>query len=154
MQIKDAIVINAPLERVFAVFSNLDTITQALKSITKIEQIAGPAQMVVGTKWKETRTVFGKEASETMWVTAITPNSSYVVEADSNGMHYMTEYKFMPEANGTRVEMTFSGTAKSWLTKVMGMIMGVLFAGATKKALHQDLVELKEFCEEGLDSRS
>jgi len=146
MQITDAVAIDAERAHVFEVFCDLDSAAANLDAITKIEVLAGPAQLNVGTKWRETRIMFGREATEEMWVTAYETNTSYVVEAESNGTRYRTEYWFSAEGKGTLVTMTFSGRPVSLGARLASPI-GVLFIGATKKALHQDLVQLKRACE-------
>jgi hypothetical protein len=146
VKIQDSISINADRKRVFEVFSNLDDATANIDAITKVEVLAGPAQLNLGTKWRETRTMFGREATEEMWVTGYERDVSYVAEAESRGTHYRSEYRFTPEGSGTRVDMTFEGTPLSFGARLAG-VLGALFAGAAKKALHQDLVDLKRVCE-------
>jgi hypothetical protein len=146
VKIQDSISINADRKRVFEVFSNLDDATANIDAITKVEVLAGPAQLNLGTKWRETRTMFGREATEEMWVTGYERDVSYVAEAESRGTHYRSEYRFTPEGSGTRVDMTFEGTPLSFGARLAG-VLGALFSGAAKKALHQDLVDLKRVCE-------
>ncbi|MET0714123.1 MAG: SRPBCC family protein [Mycetocola sp.] len=146
MRIQDSISINADRKRVFAVFCDLDKAATNVTAITRIEVLTGPAQLNVGTRWRETRTMFGKEATEEMWVTGFEPDVSYVAEAESRGTHYRSEYRFTPDGTGTRVDMTFEGTPLTLGARLAG-VLGALFAGAAKKALHQDLVDLKRACE-------
>ena len=146
MKIQDSISINADRARVFEVFCDLEHAAANISAITKLEVLAGPAQLNVGTRWRETRTMFGQEATEEMWVTAHEQNASYVAEAESRGAHYRSEYRFSDEGSGTLVVMTFEGRPVSFGARLASLIGG-LFAGATKKALHQDLVDLKRVCE-------
>jgi hypothetical protein len=146
VKIQDSISIDADRKRVFEVFSNLDNAAANINAITRVEVLAGPAQLNLGTKWRETRMMFGREATEEMWVTGYERDVSYVAEAESRGTHYRSEYRFAPEGSGTRVDMTFERTPLSFGARLAG-ILGVLFAGAAKKALHQDLVDLKRVCE-------
>ncbi|SFN97408.1 SRPBCC family protein [Mycetocola miduiensis] len=146
MKSQDSISINADRKRVFAVFCDLDKAAANVSAITRIEVLTGPSQLNLGTKWRETRTMFGKEATEEMWVTGYEQDVSYVAEAESRGTHYRSEYRFTPEGNGTRVDMTFEGTPLTVGARLAG-ILGALFAGAARKALHQDLVDLKRACE-------
>ena len=146
MKIQDSIGINADRARVFEVFGDLDHAAANISAITKLEVLAGPAQLNMGTRWRETRKMFGQEATEEMWVTGYEQDASYVVEAESRGTHYRSEYRFTPEGSGTRVVMTFEGTPISFGAR-LGSVIGALFAGAAKKALHQDLVDLKRVCE-------
>ncbi|MGV8896855.1 MAG: SRPBCC family protein [Rhodoglobus sp.] len=146
MKIETSVVVDAAPEKVFAVFSNLDTFASEVPGIAKVEILAGPSQMTTGTKWRETRLMFGKEATEEMWVTAIEQDASYVVEAESHGTHYRSEYFFTPVGSSTRVQMTFEGRPLTFGASV-GSILMVFFAGATKNALRNDMLELKRVCE-------
>ena len=146
MKIQDSISINADRARVFEVFRDLDNAAANIGGITKLEVLAGPAQLDVGTRWRETRRMFGQEATEEMWITAFEQDVSYAAEAESRGTHYRSEYRFTPEGGGTRVDMTFEGKPLSMGARLASMIGG-LFAGAANKALHQDLVDLKRVCE-------
>lgn len=142
MKITDAITINAPVERVFSVFTDLEKATSRVKGINSIEVLEGSAQMQVGTKWRESRTMMGKEATEVMWVSELAPNASYIVDAESHGMKYQSKYSFQQNGAATEVKMTFEGTPVSTSAKMMN-VLGALFAGASKKALHRDLEDLK-----------
>ena len=146
MKIDYTITIHAPKEKVFSVFSDLDGLADRIKGIKSIEVLEGNHQMHVGTKWRETRIMFGKEATEVMWVTEQVQNERYVVEAESHGTHYRSEYVFDEVPNGTQVAMTFEGTPLSFGAKVMS-VMFIFFAGATKKLLQQDMADLKEYIE-------
>ena len=146
MRIIETVIIDAELPQVFDVFCDLDSAVTNLDAITKIELLAGPAKLNVGTRWRETRTMFGRQASEVMWVTEYTENASYAVEAESHGTHYRTEYRFSAEGNGTRVTMTFVGKPVSFGARLLSPI-SLLFISASKKACRQDLLQLKRACE-------
>jgi uncharacterized membrane protein len=146
MKITDSIIINAPIEKVFEVFTDLNKASERVKGITKLEMIDGPDRMQVGTRWRETRTMFGKEATEEMWVTELAQNASYTVEAQSHGTKYYSKYFFKRNGDATEVKMMFEGKPVSTSACLMSF-MGLLFAGATKKMLHKDLEDLKAACE-------
>ena len=76
MKIQSSVVIDAAPEKVFEAFSNLDTVAANVSGITKIEILAGPARMEVGTKWRETRAMFEQEATEVMCVPNIHKDAS------------------------------------------------------------------------------
>lgn len=147
MRIEDKIIINSTVDKVFQAFRDL---TSAQKNITAIENIKvleGPAKMDVGTKWVETRTMFGKQASETMWVTELIENNKYVVEAQSHGMKYKTTYTFveLPHEE-TEVHLVFEGEPVNLKAKMMN-VLTIMFASSTKKMLHKDMEELKQTIE-------
>ncbi|MGW5075187.1 SRPBCC family protein [Rhodococcus sp. NPDC004095] len=53
-------------ERVWAVLTDLDAAEATLSGVTRVERVEG-AGYDVGTRWRETRRMFGKEATEEMW---------------------------------------------------------------------------------------
>ncbi len=105
--------------------------------------LAGPAQMQVGTKWKETREMFGKEATEIMWITALEPDKRYVAEAESHGTKYWSEFAFEEVDGGTRVQMTFRGTPQTLFAKIMSALMGSMMKGSLVKVMKEDLEDIK-----------
>ena len=149
MKIADSISINAPMDRVFEVFTDLEKAPERIKAITDIKVIDGPGKLQVGTKWSETRVLFGKEASETMWVTDLSANKGYVVEADSRGTKYRTEYTFEQIDDTVEVTMVFEGKPHSISGRLLGLMV-FLFKNSTKKALHKDLVDLKNAAESNI----
>ena len=146
MKISSTIVINADISTVFNVFTDLSRAADRLSEISSLEILEGPANMAVGTKWKETRTVFGKEATETMWVSELTKDKSYSVDAESNGTKYHSTFTFTSTGNGTRVVWEFEGIPQTFAAKAMGLL-GIIFAGSMKKMLDKDLQDLKIACE-------
>ncbi len=147
MKITDSITIKASVEQVFKTFTDLDKAAERIEGITKIEILDGPAIMQIGTKWRETRVLFGSEATEVMWVTELTPNQGYTVETSSHGAKYITTYGFTPEGDTTDVQFSFEGIPLNTSARIMS-IFGKLFLGATKKALHKDLENLKQAAEQ------
>jgi hypothetical protein len=131
----------APQERVFGLFADLDGAPGRIAGITKLERLTvGPVG--VGTRWRETRVMFGKEATEEMEFTVFEPPRRYVVEAESHGMHYRSEYQFEPAGGATDVHMTFEGRPLTLGAKLMAPL-GLLFAGTAKKCFAQDMADLK-----------
>ena len=138
--------INAPIATVFDVFSDIEKIQDRIEGITQVE-ILSDIKQGVGTHWRETRVMFGKEATEEMEISQLESNRSYDVIASSHGMDYHSVYTFTEKDGGTLVEMTFSGTPISMMAKLMTPI-GYLFKNATKKALEADMDDLKIVCEQ------
>ena len=69
--------IDAPRERIWRLITDIDSWTDTIEGIVSIEVIDRPQAGVMGLKWRETRMMFGKEAVETMWVSAAQPNDWY-----------------------------------------------------------------------------
>lgn len=137
--------INAPLHVTFDVFSDIQNLQEQIDGITKVE-ILSEVTHGVGTRWRETRVMFGKEATEEMEISTFDKNQSYDVIASSHGMDYHSTYTFRERDGGTLVEMTFSGKPVTLVAKLMTPL-GYLFKGATQKALEDDMNNLKVVCE-------
>jgi len=97
----------------------------------------------IGTRWRETRVIMKKEATEEMWVTAVHPPRSYQVEAESHGTHYHTLFEFEPEGDGTQVTWNFKGTPLTFGAKFLSVIFAPLFKGMMSKILLADLEALR-----------
>ena len=146
MKISSKITINANISDTFNVFTDLSKAANRLSEIISLEMLEGPKKMAVGTKWKEVRKVFGKESSETMWVSELTKNKSYSVDAESHGTKYHSTFIFKEIDGKTEVTWTFEGIPQTFMAKTMGLI-GCLFSGSMKKMLDKDLQDLKKACE-------
>ena len=138
--------IQAPPEVVFRLFSDLRGAPERVPAIKKLEVLT-PGPIGKGTRWKETRVMFGKEATETMEITAFDPPRGYTAEAHSCGMHYLSSFTFRPEAGGTHVEMNFEGRPETTMGKVMGGIMGWMMKGTMRKLMGGDMDALKAAAE-------
>lgn len=138
----------APIDRVFAVYTDIGKAAERIPAITSLEVLSeGP--FGEGTRWRETRLMFKKEATEEMWVTGFNPPQSYTVEAESHGSRYSTLFQFTPEGTGTKVTWTFSATATSLGAKILSPIFNVLFKGTMIKCMRGDLEALRDVCERG-----
>lgn len=147
MEIRASRQINAPIDRVFDVFSDIEKAEDRIEGIKNIV-ILSDVKAGVGLRWRETRVMFGREATEEMEISAFRPNHSYEVVAESNGAAYHSIYTFKERNGGTHVEMVFSGKPVSLAAKLMSPL-AFLFKGATQKALEADMDALKAVCEQG-----
>lgn len=135
--------IKAPREAVFQLVSDIPRSAGVISAIESVEVLSDP-EVKVGFRWKETRKMFGKLATETMEITDFVPHSHYVTRAENHGMVYQTEVRV--EALGsqaTRLLMTFNGEAQTLFARVMSALMGKFMAGAVAKALQVDLIDVK-----------
>jgi len=138
--------IKAPVGEVFRVFTDWRNIEARVSGIKKIEFLAKGGRPEVGMKWRETRVMFGREATEEMWITEIKPNQSYVVEAESHGTKYRSTYEFIDKGRETEVKLEFAGIPVSFAAKIMS-VLGVIFASSVKRALADDMADLKKVIE-------
>lgn len=147
MKISVSETIHAPVEIVFETMTDFEHAAERISGIAKLE-ILGDPKVGPGFRWRETRVMFGKEATEEMEITEFNFPNSYRVEAASHGTKYESELTFTPVEGGTDVTMTFSGVPQTLAAKLTTPL-AVLFAGSTRKALRQDILDLKRFIEDG-----
>ena len=138
----------APAEAVWAVMTDLDSSPDTLSGVDAIERLDGGGELRVGTRWRETRTLMGRQATEEMEVTALEPGRSYTVEADSSGAHYRSVLAVEPlGTDRSRLSMTFGGEPSGMAGKLAAATVGRLFQGATRKALERDLADIAQAAE-------
>lgn len=132
--------IAAPASRVWEALTDIEGAPRVINGIERVEMLT-EAPFGTGTRWRETRRIFGKEATEEMWVTASEPPKRYVVESDSRGVHYTSEFTLTPEeGDATTVRLSFaSETDKKSLSGTMGKFLGGIGSKAVAKSLSKDL---------------
>lgn len=134
--------IAAPADIVWALMTDLESFPDTVGGIESVERLDDGSGFEVGTKWREIRTLFGRTATEDMWVTDVEPGRSYVVEARSHGAVYRTSQRIEPVGNASLLTMTFSGMPTGGFSRIMAATVGRLFVGATKKAFARDLADI------------
>ena len=118
-----------------------------IESIVKLEIIDQPQNTLVGFKWKETRVMFGKEATEIMWITDYVENEYYKTRAESHGSIYISNLSLKPAEGMTRLTMSFSAEPQSVVAKIFSFFMCFFLKGSMKKALLKDLNDIKDHLE-------
>jgi hypothetical protein len=135
----------APPAVAFSVFSDLEHAVGRVKAISKLELVT-PGPVGVGTRFRETRKMFGKDCTEELQITAYDPGHSYEMSAQSCGAEFRTIFHFVPDGAGTRVEVEFRPRAVSLFAKLM-VPLTWLMTGSIKKCFDQDLEDLKQAAE-------
>lgn len=142
-----SIKINSTKEKIWEVITNIENSTQNIRAIEKIVVIDKPKDGFVGFKWKETRTMFGKEATEIMWVTGAETNRYYETRAESHGSVYISKLSIEERDKNCVLSMGFEGIPQSVMSKLMGAVFGGMMKKSIEKALLTDLVDIKNAVE-------
>lgn len=100
----------APPERVFQALTDLDGAARWMPGLVGIERV-GEVRQGMGARWRETRKVFGKEATEELEVTHYNAPSHFAVRIDgSKGTSgrgiYDFDYRLAQRVGGTQVRVT------------------------------------------------
>jgi carbon monoxide dehydrogenase subunit G len=134
--------IEAPVATVFARASDVRGWADCISGIERVEVLTdGP--IGVGTRFRETRIMFKKEATEEMEITAFEPPRRYALAGESCGCRYQTEITCEPAgASKTRVRMTFESTPLTFAAKVLSVLMRPMMKMMVKTC-GRDLDDLK-----------
>lgn len=135
--------VRAPADRLWAILTDIAHADQTLSGVTRVEPLTeGPYR--VGTRWRETRRMFGREDTQQLRVTLAEEPVRTVVEADSSGVHYVTEFTLTPTGDATRLGMSFTAVQARTTPgqKALWALFGRLGAKATEKAMAQDLRDI------------
>ena len=133
--------VNAAPDVVFRAGTDFANMADRMVGITKVEMLT-TGDVGVGTKFKETRTVMGKDATEEMEVTAFDPPRSYTLEADSCGSRYVSTFVLTPKDGGTKVALNISSKAQSCFALAFAPL-GFFMKGTMRKMIQKDLDDLK-----------
>ena len=139
--------IAAPVQLVFELFTDLNHASEYIDAIQRLEVI-GKGPVGKGTRFRSTRVMFGKEATEEMEITAFDPPRSYRIEAVSCGTQFATVYRFEGGQRETKVTMETTSTPLSFFAKLTGPILGKMMKKSMVKAMQADHADLKRVAEE------
>ncbi|MFC8038820.1 SRPBCC family protein [Paenarthrobacter sp. NPDC057355] len=135
--------VNAVPEKVWAVISDIPGSAGTLSGIHSIQMLSkGPYGE--GTRWKETRTMMGRQETVEMWVSQSDPPRRTTVKALQGGADYTTRFDLVERGGGTDLTLTFGAEViKPTLLSRIGMaLFGKIGMGITRKALGKDLAEI------------
>lgn len=148
MDISVSIEIASSQETIWQAISDIDHCGDMISTILAVEVLHRPPSGLVGLKWKETRKMFGKEASETMWITEAVTHRYYCTRAESHGAVYVTQLSIEEQGdNNCRLTMSFKGEAQTWLMTLISFVINPFMKGTMEKMLLKDLTDIKTFVE-------
>lgn len=146
--------VEAPAAVVWEVLTDLEGMARHLPGILRLERLSddGPGTYRRGTRWRETRRMFGREASEVMEVAAVDPQRRTDIVAEHDGVRYDTGFDLTPAGNGAEPDGTdllfwFSATQvgppptgiKGLASKVSMKVVGPIALKATRKKMESEL---------------
>jgi uncharacterized membrane protein len=148
MIVEAQVVIDGSKERIWSVIMDIENASEAITGIDCVEVLDRPESGLVGLKWRETRTLFGKTATEDMWITDSSENEFYKTRAESHGSIYISTRRLTDcQGGGTTLTMTHESKPQGLMAKLLSIPMGLVFSRMLKKCLMQDLSDIKEAVE-------
>ena len=135
--------VRAPRPRVWSVLTDLDRAPEILRGVTRVEVLVGGG-LAVGTRWRETRRMLGKDETQTLEVAECDPPSSATVTSRAAGVDYRWVYSLEEEAGGTKVTLCFGASHPdpNLLQRLTATFFGRVGAAVTTRLLNQDLAEV------------
>ena len=144
MKLKVSIDVPGSPGDVWAVISDIRGSVDVVTGIEEIEILNEPPSGLVDLKWRETRTFFGKKATEVMWITESVENRFYTTRAESHGAIYTSRIQLEATGNTTTLSFEFSGEAQTLGAKIASFIFAPMMNGSMRKALKQDLHDISK----------
>jgi len=134
--------IHAKPETVFDAVAHIENFRKAVANITNIEFLSD-RQSGVGTRFRETRVMKGREATVELEVTEYVPHDRVRIVSDTHGTVWDTVFTVEPKGDQTELTMTMDANAYKLLPKLVNpMIRGMI-----QKAVEEDMDAVKTFCE-------
>lgn len=143
-----SVAIAAPQQAVWDRISDIERAAERIPAIRSVE-ILSAQRSGLGTRWRETRIMFGKEATEVMEITEWRPPAEYVTRARSHGCDYRCTMRARPAGSGCTLEIEFVAIPLTLAAKLLGAVMSPLMRAAVAKALRGDLEAIRASVESG-----
>jgi hypothetical protein len=143
MFVEAQVTIKGSKAAIWAAITNIENASETISGIEKIEVLEKPANGLVGLKWRETRILFGKPASAEKWITDATENECYKTKAESDGFVFITTMRLSEGSGGMTLTSSHDSQPQGIVAKLMSIPMVLLFKGVAKKAVLQDLNDIK-----------
>ncbi len=148
MFVEAQVTINGSKAAIWAAITDIEHASETISGIENIEVLEKPATGLVGLRWRETRMLFGKPATAEKWVTDAVENEFYKTRAEDNGFVFITTIRMSESSGGITLTSSHDSQPQGFAAKLMSLPMGLLFKGVAKKAILQDLNDIKSAVEQ------
>lgn len=143
MLVEVQVTINGSKAAIWAAITDIENASEIISGIEGIEVVEKPARGLVGLKWRETRMLFGKPATAEKWITDAAENEFYKTRAESDGFIFLSTMSISENSGGMTLSSSHDSKPQTMVARVMSIPMGLFFKGVAKKALLQDLNDIK-----------
>ena len=131
-----------PPKEVFDFITASENAPKIVQSVTNVVKLTeGPVR--VGTLYRETRLMNGKEQQAELEIVEYQPTRKYAVQNVTSGIETVYQYNLQPEGDGTRIDLVCEVK-----TKGIKKLMLPLVASILKKEDGDHLQRVKKILEE------
>ena len=147
MIVEAQVTINGSKAAIWAAITNIENAAEIISGIENIEVVEKPANGLVGLRWRETRMLFGKPATVEKWITDAAENEFYKTRAEDNGFVFLSTMRIVERSGGMTLTSAHETKPQGIVARLQSIPM-FLFKGVAKKALVQDLNDIKSAVEQ------
>ena len=138
--------IDAPIDDVFALFSDIDQAPENVSGIVSIERLTD-GEVAKGTRFRETRLFMGRRETEELLFIEFNVPHSYTVTAERAGMTFLTRLDFSSlQTEQTQVRLSLQTKSRTLAPK-LGSPLSKMMLPILKKVFLKDLADLKQVLE-------
>ncbi len=134
--------IDAPADLVFETVADVEKFADVIPEIVRVEFLSGP-RSGVGTRFRETRRMRGRESSTDLEVKEYEANRRIRLVADSHGTIWDTVFVVTESGGTTTLEMTMDATPYRVIPKLLNPLM----KNAIRAAIEKDMDAVRAHCE-------
>ena len=142
MLVEAQVTINGSRAAIWSAITNIADASETIRGIESVEVVEKPASGLVGLRWRETRMLFGKPATVEKWITDAAENEFYKTRAESDGFVFLSTTSISESSGGIKLTSAHDSKPQSIVARLSTPMM-LLFKGVAKKALLQDLNDIK-----------
>jgi len=146
MIVEAQVTINGSKAAIWAAITNIENASGIISGIERTEVLEKPANGLVGLRWRETRMYFGKPAAVEKRITDAAENEFYKTRAESDGFVFLSTMSISESSGGVTLTSSHDSKPQGIVAKLKSIPMP-LFKGMVKKALLQDLNDIKSAVE-------
>jgi hypothetical protein len=147
MIVEAQVTVNGSKAAIWAEITNIENASEIISGIEGIEVLEKPANGLVGLRWRETRILFGKPATVEKWITDAVENEFYKTRAESDGFVFLTTFSISESPGGITLTSSHVSEPQGIVARLMSIPMRLFFKGVAKKAILQDLNDIKSAVE-------
>ena len=148
MLVEVQVTITGSKPAIWAAMTDIENASKIISGIDKIEVVEKPTHGLVGLRWRETRMLFGKPATAEKWITDAAENEFYKTRAESDGYVFLSTTSLSESDGRTTLTSVHDSQSQRMFARLLEIPMGFLFKGVARKALLQDLNDIKTAVEQ------
>jgi Polyketide cyclase / dehydrase and lipid transport len=148
MIVEAQVTINGSKAAIWAAITNIENASEIISGILNIEVLEKPATGLVGLKWRETRMLFGKPATAVKWITNAAENEFFTTRAEDRGFVFLSTLSIAETSGGITLTSSHDSQPQGVVARLLSTPMILLFKGVAKRALRQDLNDIKSAVEQ------